>query len=369
MNKMMNSSNKSGITARLISLIIIISLVLVTGSLFVLRTASYAEADVSPVLKVSQSINVESGAKTKNNTFTYSLSASDATCPLPEGSKGTDWEFELTDEDHINVHFLAGSDAAPSSGIPIRFTGTGTYRYKLTQKTKGGRDNVICDETVYDIFVKVSGGNGLTVEAVWVQRDTGEKPEVITFKNTVKACTVIGDPPVKVVKRIEGDTPAKKDKFVFAMRPDRRDFPLPHGAQGEYETAIYGEGQIEIGEIEFDAPGTYSYRVYEKAASSPYYIMDRTEYRVIYRVNMEDDGTLSCVRQIISEDNTREECVFTNRYNAPNVDPRDESVKKDKPGGERGVDTGDNTPLGLFVMLLIGASGAIILLRLLFRTN
>lgn len=365
----MSKKKKSIHLARLISFILFISLVISTGSVFVPENDSFADTAAPPVLRISQDIITESGAKANDSTFEYRLTAGSLNCPLPEGTQGTEWNFELTDDDHISLHFLAGPDTATSSEVSIRFTGQGLYRYTLTQNTTDGHPNIDYDETVYDITVKVSGrGDMMKVEAVWAQRDTGDKPESIAFTNTIRTSSVIGDPPVRVVKRIEGDKPTKKDRFVFVMAPERNDFPLPYGAQGKYEVEMYGEGQIEIGNIAFDSPGTYSYTVYEKANLVSDYTYDKTVFRVIYRVNMEDDGTLSCVRQIINDEEYTQECQFTNIYNAPKVTPRGEIRKKKTPTVDSGIDTnggtnsgddvtrtGDTTPLDILATLLVGA--------------
>lgn len=370
--KRKNKRNKS------ITMSILLVLAITAGSFIAPACRAYAETDSPSVLKISQVVDTESDRVDEANryTFTYSLSAESENANLPEGAEGNTWDFNLSGNNSLNLAFVIGNREAPPSDAALRFFNTGIYHYSLKQKDTGKLVNVTYDESVYDIYVKVVWEGGLKTEAVWVQRETGDKPDSITFINSVRKSKVIGDPPVRVVKRIEGNPPSKDDKFTFVMTPAQEDFPLPYGAVGEYETYLYGEGEIEIGNIEFDAPGIYEYRVWERGDPALSYTFDKTVFKVTYNIKEESDGSLSCERTIVMEESEETECVFTNIYNKTDVTPKGDTRKKTNPPADskkhsdpnnetnkqtdtalrsRGSNTGDFNRLQLYTSLLIFA--------------
>ena len=346
--------------SKVLSLIIAISLILSIGSLLVPAQRAYAEPDSPPHLKITQYVETDSGRidEADDYTFSYKLSKESDNASLPDGAEGDSWDFDLSGNGSLNLAFVIGDSDAASSDAALRFYNTGIYHYSLCQKEVGKLAKVTYDESVYDIYVKVVWEGGLKTEAVWVQRETGEKPDSITFTNSVKNSKVIGDPPVKVVKRIEGDKPTKDDKFTFVMTPAQEDFPLPYGAVGEYETYLYGEGEIEIGNIEFNAPGIYEYTVWERSDPALSYTFDKTVFTVTYNIKEESDGSLSCERTIVMEESEETECVFTNIYNKTDVTPKGDTRKKPRqPSGSKktsggSVKTGDSNNLQFYASLM-----------------
>lgn len=344
--------------ARLLSFIITLTLITSIGSLVVPESKAYAEPDSSPILSINQTVDMEYGHN-NNYTFNYKLRAVDSSCPLPENSENLEWNFELKGDKSQKMQFLVADEASEEDVAAIRFYHTGLYHYILKQNITDRKVNISYDESVYDIFVRVAWTSGPRIQAVWVQRETGEKPDSITFKNTVKKSKVIGDPPVRVVKRIEGN-PIKDEKFTFVMTPKQEDFPLPYGAKGEYETYLYGEGEIEIGNIEFDAPGLYEYRVWERSKPSLSYDYDKTVFIVKYNIQEQDDGSLTCDREIIMEDKVETECVFTNIYKGKSAAPKGDTQDKKKASKSGKITTGDAAQMGLYlVIMMLAASAAI----------
>lgn len=358
----------------IISLIVLLAAsVFMTGLFAMPALHAYAETGSEPALQISQITETESaGLKKDDYTFTYRLTA-DGNCPLPGGASADEWEFELKGDSGLKLNLLAGDDAAPDDGASIRFVKGGTYHYTLAQIIKNRLVTVDYDEAVYDIYVKVSWGRGLKLSAVWAQRNMGDKPDSIRFTNRARRPKVIGDPPVSVEKRIEGDVPDNRDEFVFAMTPARSDYPLPHGAIGRYEVTMHGAGEIEIGDIEFERPGVYEYTVSEKSELISNYEYDKTVYRVIYTIKQEADGSLSCDRQIIKDGGdgaASEKCVFTNVYHKPGNNPGGDSDEPrsgpeadPKDGGasgsgniSKGTKTGDSSNILIYLSLLFAAS-------------
>ena len=320
--------------SQLLSLIIAILLVIPISWLLVPALECHAESEHAPVLEIFQDVETDSGRlDRKDCDIVYALTTESLSCPLPDGAEGLEWDFDIKGEDEQKIEFLVGDEEASSDAVGIHFNHEGIYHYKLAESKKDRRANIDYDESEYDINVQVAReGNKQTIKAVWVQRKTGVKPAAIRFHNVLRKAKVIGDPPVNVVKRIEGGTPTKKDKFIFVMTPAQEDFPLPYGAVGEYETYLYGEGEIEIGNIEFEKPGFYEYRVWERANPDLAYSFDKTVFMVSYDVREEADGSLSCKRTITRDGDgaSKSDCTFTNIYNGDNKD----ADKKDAPEGE-----------------------------------
>ena len=334
------SKLKSG----LLSLIIAIALVIPISSLLVPALESYAESEHAPMLEVFQEIETESGRiDRKDCDIVYALTTENVNCPLPDGAEGLEWDFDIEGENEQKIEFLIGDEEASPGAAGIHFYHEGIYHYKLAESKIDRKANIEYDESEYDIDVQVSTERGhQTIKAVWVKRETGVKPAAIRFHNVLKKSKVIGDPPVNVVKRIEGGTPTQKDKFIFVMTPAQEDFPLPYGAVGEYETYLYGEGEIEIGNIEFEKPGFYEYRVWERANPDLDYSFDKTVFMVSYDVREESDGSLSCKRTITRDDagnSSEDDCTFTNIYNGnnaePGSDPDEDGSSADTPKGDK----------------------------------
>lgn len=347
---------------RLSFIFAIVLMLTITVSGFVMPSSeSFADDQPALILDIGQSVETEGEAVHKDYTFNYALTSLHESFPMPEEADGMSWNFELTNDESKQLQFLIGDEEAAPNATSIRFNAQGLYQYELGQRIHDRMKGVTYDESAYDIYVKVVDKLGLKIEAVWVQRETGEKPDSIQFVNKVRKSKVIGDPPVKVVKRIYGDIPTKEDKFVFVMKPEQEDFPLPYGAKGQYEVTLYGEGEIEIGNIEFDAPGVYEYRVFEKGGPSLDYTYDKTVFNVIYTIDELEDGTMTCEREIIREDTYTKKCVFENIYSAPKTTPQGDTRRGDgnsKRGGGYGdrVKTGDYNGLSNYLAMLVLAT-------------
>jgi pilin isopeptide linkage protein/uncharacterized repeat protein (TIGR02543 family) len=250
------------------------------------------------------------------------------------------------------------------------------------------KDSDLTEE--YDFNTPVTGD--LTLYAKWGEPEptTPSTPTPIT----------VNDPPVR--KTISGDTPTTDETFTFSLsaQPEMStlpsgmtSMPMPGGVSEQtVTTTIVGSGSSEFGTFTFTAPGTYVYKITEVDTGAANYEYDSSEYLVTYVVT-ESGGNLYSTRTITKDGVvvTEAEYSFVNTYTTPESpdepdepDEPDNPMKPDKPtasdttthpdGGSSaggtgvnaggGVRTGDPTDLGLWLVILLAASGtAVILVR------
>ena len=168
----------------------------------------------------------------------------------------------------------------------------------------------------------------------------------IVFRNAYVPASF--NPPVrKKVVDGNGSSVDVKDSFVFQMTPDMNGQPMPDGAGENAATvSVVGNGSGEFGVIHFTKPGTYSYSVSEiQTTDTADYIYDRNVGKYTFNVTRENpnaeaekDGTLTIKRTGAAFG----ALTFTNV--ARNV----QSVKP-----------GDETPLGLYLVLMAAALAAV----------
>ena len=253
------------------------------------------------------------------------------------------------------------------------------------------KDSDLTEE--YDFNTSVT--SDLTLYAKWGEPEptTPSTPTPIT----------VNDPPVR--KTISGDTPTTDETFTFSLsaQPElstlpsgMTSMPMPGGVSEQtVTTTIVGSGSSEFGTFTFTAPGTYVYKIVEVDSGTANYEYDSSEYLVTYVVT-ESGWNLYSARTITKDGVvvTEAEYSFVNTYTTPEnpVDPDepdepdepDNPTKPDKPtasdttthpdggssAGGTGVNaggvvrTGDPTDLGLWLIILLAASGtAVILVR------
>jgi len=134
-----------------------------------------AEGLYSP-LKVEISFECMKNIKLSNGSYTIGIYPTDESCPLPEQEK-------------ININDGVGS-------FFITFTEPGNYTYLVYQE-KGDDDDVIYDETVYEVHINVmdekwdseesgSSEDGLIELVAYMSVNyagTDKKPQLIEFEN------------------------------------------------------------------------------------------------------------------------------------------------------------------------------------------
>lgn len=224
----------------------------------------------------------------------------------------------------------------------------GLHRYEL-REVKGNNPDITYSNRVYTYYVYVHDDGTVDQRAVNKEDET-DKPDMAWFANSYRGSgpdgpdmpeTVIGDPPVRIKKAISLKKPEKPDRFVFVMKPEKPEYPLPDVKaaksgvikDGVAEVYLNGEGEIEIGNITFTAEGTYRYFVSEKDLAIEGYDYDDARFTVTYVVARDQDGKLTCERTITKKGSgVVHECDFDNIYHPnPMVRKLSRAVKTGDP--------------------------------------
>lgn len=129
--------------------------------------------------------------------------------------------------------------------------------------------------------------------------------------------------PVSVV--LNGTQPSTPDDFVIRVEAADASCPVPEGgADGVYETTIQGAGSKDL-VFDFDGLGVYSYTITQVGCDNTdcYHDAVSTYHLTVYVVNAEDttngryDVLVSLIPDGASEDDKRDEIIFTNKYADP----------------------------------------------------
>ena len=254
-----------------------------------------------------------------------------------------------------SVTLSAGKDKGDIS-LGLDGLSPGEYTYEL-KEIDGGNPDITYSKTVYTYHILVKNDGATEMKAV-NKENPDDKPDKVEFTNSyVKKGPdeVIGDPPVRVIKDISGKKPPKVDRFVFIMRPENPENPLPDvkaaGSgvikDGVAEVYLNGEGEVEIGNIAFTKEGIYRYFVEEKDTAVAGYNYDDARFTVVYNVSRNQEGALTCERTITGKGSgTVNNCTFDNIY-----DPNPVTGKL-----RRAVKTGDPAvmwPITIMVIMVI----------------
>ena len=170
------------------------------------------------------------------------------------------------------------------------------------------------------------------------------------------------DPPVKkIITDKEGKAVTREDRFSFLLEP-QGDAPMPEGNDinkrlngdpNDKTTTVEesggslilsmdgGLGPQEFGIIHYDEPGTYKYKVYEKAGEDADFTYDDKVYDLTVTVSLQRDGTLK------AETNYDELMFeFTNIFSPPGP-PTPEKAGQDDPGVVKAVKDSDGQTLNV----------------------
>lgn len=86
--------------------------------------------------------------------------------------------------------------------------------------------------------------------------------------------------PVKHV--IGGDSYHGRDRFSFVLHAEDEMSPMPEGSDGQDRTVTIGAGgKVDFGDIIFDYPGVYYYRISRQPEKHTRIREDDTEYRIM----------------------------------------------------------------------------------------
>ena len=227
----------------------------------------------------------------------------------------------------------------------------GTYFYKIVEKA-GSTPGYTYDASVYTVIVEVEDIGGELMSRVTYVKDEDETGDAVPyeattdkeaeadkdeetleaaiFTNTYKpaktTAVFTAEKKVEVFtaeKKVEGPTIAD-DTFTFELYRDEVE-----GTPLDTQT-ITGKGTVDFAEQTYEATGTYTYKIVEKAGTTPGYTYDASVYTVIVEVT-DIGGEL--VRRIIyvkdgtsdvttdagaaeAEESGLEAAIFTNTFTA-----------------------------------------------------
>lgn len=124
---------------------------------------------------------------------------------------------------------------------------------------------------------------------------------------------VLVDPPVEKV--IQG-TPGVSSNFTFEFTSMTANAPMPAGTvDGKKAVTITGAGQSEFGNIRFETPGEYIYKISEVNDGIPGYTYDTTVYTVKITITKPNANTVnSAITYTKQNGSIAAKPVFTNTF-------------------------------------------------------
>lgn len=238
----------------------------------------------------------------------------------------------------------------------LRFTQPGTYTYYITEKTES-TPGLIYDTSKYKVVVTVedkdADGNNigksgkLTGSVQYFKGTLGEngeytfsdKPEaanIAAFTNTytTEPATLNGEEKLSVTKKLVGREWGNEESFTFEIAVadgSAENTPLPNETtltltkptpDGDTATGHFGD-------ITYEKPGTYIYKITENKGDNAITQWDDSEY--IVTVNIKDDGTgalkvNSCSVKKSGDEGNSNSITFTNTYEASSTPTKDVTV-------------------------------------------
>lgn len=160
--------------------------------------------------------------------------------------------------------------------------------------------------------------------------------------------------PVEIV--LEGDRPVKAETFEIQMRALTENAPMPEQAENQQvKMEIQGKGKQEFPAIKFTQPGVYQYEIIQSKGDAKYYTYDSCVYNVTVYCTTEASKELEITVVALEqgkEEVKKEAVCFRNQYELPKT-----PTEQNKP-----VKTGDDTPVQIFIGVLLLSSLAILYL-------
>ena len=248
------------------------------------------ESKVTYVKGLEKAAEGEEVMPSENALFTNTYKPAETTAVFAaekkvEGLTPADstFTFELY-KNSVEAANLLDTQNITGAGITVfaeqTYDAAGIYTYKIVEKA-GEAAGYTYDTSVYTVTVEVTDIGGELVSKVTYAKDgadnaAGEVLAAAVFTNTYNA----GD--TKVVftakKTIKGD-PQKTSRFTFELYKDSI-----LEANLLDTKSIRGEGTVDFAEQTYDVPGTYTYKIVEKAGETAGYSYDGSIYTVTVEV-------------------------------------------------------------------------------------
>lgn len=235
-------------------------------------------------------------------------------------------------------------------GKELEFKEAGRYVYYITEQ-RGELSGITYDTTKYMVVVDVrdEGGNSgkLTGSVQYFKGTLGkngeytfsDKPEtdnIAIFTNTyaAKSVTLTGKENLSVTKKLVGREWGKEEAFTFEIAVaggSAENTPLPKSTTLKLTNSNLDEDTAtgNFGDITYEKPGTYIYKITENKGDNAITQWDDSEYTVT--VNVKDDGTgelkvESCTVKKSGDEGNSNGITFTNTYEASSTPTKDVTV-------------------------------------------
>ncbi len=254
-------------------------------------------------------------------TFTNSYDATPVTTSVTDQ---IDVTKQLTGRDmeagEFSFELLDGQDAVATGANDasgsvtmgaVTYTKPGTYGYTLREVGAGTtEDGITYDATAYQVVTTViDNGQGALVATHQV---VGAND--VVFSNTYEAkptSVVIG-----AAKVLKGED-LKDGQFAFKLV----------GTDVELEATNKADGSVTFDAIEFTAPGTYEFDVYEVNDGQLNVTYDEAKHHVT--VTVVDDGHGDLTAEVDGDED--DALTFTNTYTVPTPEPEPEPTPTPEP--------------------------------------
>lgn len=241
----------------------------------------------------------------------------------------------------------------------LTFTQPGIYTYYITEK-KESTPGLIYDTSKYKVVVTVAdkdadGGNSgksgkLTGSVQYFKGTLGENGEytfsdelganIAAFTNTytTEPATLNGEENLSVTKKLVGREWGNEESFTFtitAAGDNAENTPLPSEKTLTLTNPNPNEDTAtgNFGDITYEKPGTYIYKITENKGDNAITQWDASEYTVT--VDVKDDGTgelkvKSCSVKKSGDEGNSNSITFTNTYEASSTPTKDVTVNDAK---------------------------------------
>ena len=259
--------------------------------------------------------------------------------------KEGEFNFELVEDGNV---VATGSNDADGKVVfsSITYTQPGSHVYTI-REVKGSETGVTYDDHSYLVYTQIidngDGTLGVTHQAVSSEENDELVPaegNAVTFNNIYKAEPA--SVTIEAVKKLTGKD-LKDGEFTFQLK----DVNGKVVAEAKNDAS----GKIKFENLKFENEGTYEYTVSEVNDKQTGITYDESVFKVTVKVSDNGEGTLSA-------ETDSDDIVFTNSYKAPKDGKTTDTPKKpDK--ARRGVATGDNSHMVLYLVLMIAAAAAV----------
>lgn len=296
---------------------------------------------------------------------------------VPEGSKFEVIENDYTDQGYTTV--IINGNGIVIGGQTIDTTVINTFTGKVNEDIHGEKTWVVDDEhkdlIPESIKVQLMDGDRIVEEIIVTPDENGrwtynfnvpkydengneihytivERPvngfatsyEGYNIKNTYIEPISMTLPFIE--KIVDGEAPETTFSFVMTANGNA---PMPEGTvDGKKIISITGNGIAELGTIQYDAPGVYTYTLTEINEHVSGWTYDPAVYTLTVTVTLED-GVLVADYVITKNGKPVNEIVFTNSYETPT--PGEQIVIQGQKTWDHGDNPIENRPKSIIVCL------------------